>query len=92
MILKEDINALVKFMVDEVGVEVPLHFTRFFPEYQLTNLPPTEVRLLKKAQTIAKEAGIKYVYIKRSFIRRRKHLLSWMWRAYYREKRFPSYK
>jgi pyruvate formate lyase activating enzyme len=60
---KEDINALVKFMVDEVGVEVPLHFTRFFPLYQLTNLPPTEVRLLKKAQTIAKEAGIKYVYI-----------------------------
>ncbi|MGO9387829.1 MAG: AmmeMemoRadiSam system radical SAM enzyme [Methanobacterium sp.] len=60
---EEDINALVKFMVDEVGVEVPLHFTRFFPQYQLTNLPPTEVRLLKKAQTIAKEAGIKYVYI-----------------------------
>ena len=28
---EEDINALVKFMVDEVGLEVPLHFTRFFP-------------------------------------------------------------
>ncbi len=60
---EEDINALVKFIVDEVGLEVPLHFTRFFPQYQLTNLPPTEVKLLKKAQTIAKEAGIKYVYI-----------------------------
>jgi pyruvate formate lyase activating enzyme len=60
---EEDIKALVKFMVDELGVEVPLHFTRFFPQYQLTSLPPTEVGILKKAQKIAKEAGIKYVYI-----------------------------
>ncbi len=60
---EEDINALVKFMVDEVGLEVPLHFTRFFPQYQLTSLPPTEVKLLRKAQTIAREAGMKYVYI-----------------------------
>jgi pyruvate formate lyase activating enzyme len=27
---KEDIKALISFMVEEVGVEVPLHFTRFF--------------------------------------------------------------
>jgi pyruvate formate lyase activating enzyme len=60
---EEDIKALVKFMVDEVGVEVPLHFTRFFPQYQLTELPPTEVAILEKAHKIAKDAGMKYVYI-----------------------------
>lgn len=59
----EDITALVDFMVDEVGVEVPLHFTRFFPQYKLTEVPPTEVKLLEKAQRIAKDAGMKYVYI-----------------------------
>lgn len=59
----EDINALVKFMVEEVGVEVPLHFTRFFPQYQMQNLPPTEVKYLEKAHKMAKDAGMKYVYM-----------------------------
>jgi len=59
----EDIRSLVKFMVDEVGVEVPLHFTRFFPQYQMQELPPTEIKYLKKAYKIARDAGMKYVYI-----------------------------
>ena len=60
---KEDVKALVKFMADEVGVEVPLHFTRFYPQYQLTSLPPTQVEILEKAHKIAKDAGMKYVYM-----------------------------
>jgi len=60
---KELIRDLVKFMVDEVGVEVPLHFTRFFPYYKLNHLEPTPVETLQMAQKIAKEAGMKYVYI-----------------------------
>jgi pyruvate formate lyase activating enzyme len=60
---EENINGLVNFMVDEVGVDVPLHFTRFFPYYELNNVPPTAVSDLEKAYNIAKNAGIKYVYI-----------------------------
>jgi len=60
---EELISDLVKFMVDEVGVEVPLHFTRFFPYYKLNHLEPTPVKTLQMAQKIAKEAGMKYVYI-----------------------------
>lgn len=57
------IKSMVKFMVDEVGVEVPLHFTRFFPQYQMQQLPPTEIKILEKAQKIAKDEGMEYVYI-----------------------------
>ncbi len=60
---EENIKALVNFMVDEVSVEVPLHFTRFFPYYKLKDLPPTTISDLEKAYKIAKEAGMKYVYI-----------------------------
>lgn len=60
---EDDVNALIKFMVDEVGLSVPLHFTRFFPQYQLENLPPTEIKILENARKIAKDAGLKYVYI-----------------------------
>ncbi|MCE5214015.1 MAG: AmmeMemoRadiSam system radical SAM enzyme [Methanobacterium sp.] len=59
----EDIKALVEFMVNEVGVEVPLHFTRFYPQYQMQDLPPTEVKYLENAHKIARDAGMKYVYI-----------------------------
>jgi pyruvate formate lyase activating enzyme len=60
---EKNIKALVNFMVNEIGVEVPLHFTRFFPYYELNNIPPTAVVDLEKAYNIAKDAGMKYVYI-----------------------------
>ncbi|MGZ4857632.1 MAG: AmmeMemoRadiSam system radical SAM enzyme, partial [Methanobacteriaceae archaeon] len=59
----EDLKALVKFMAEEVGVEVPLHFSRFFPYYQLKDVHPTPVETLENAQKIAYEAGMKYVYV-----------------------------
>jgi pyruvate formate lyase activating enzyme len=60
---EEDLKALVKFMAEEVGIEVPLHFSRFFPYYQLKDVHPTPVETLEKAQKMAYEAGMKYVYV-----------------------------
>lgn len=60
---QENITDLVNFIVEEVGVEVPLHFTRFFPYYELKNVPPTPVADLEKAFNIAKDAGMRYVYV-----------------------------
>lgn len=60
---EKNIKALVDFMVNEIGVDVPLHFTRFFPYYELKDVPPTAVADLEKAYKIAKDAGMKYVYI-----------------------------
>ncbi|MCP4593395.1 MAG: AmmeMemoRadiSam system radical SAM enzyme [bacterium] len=45
-----------------VGVEVPLHFSRFVPMYRLNNLPRTPVTTLESACTVAKQVGLKYVY------------------------------
>ncbi|MCK4630809.1 MAG: prepilin peptidase, partial [Bacteroidales bacterium] len=39
------------------------HFSRFYPSYKLTQLPPTPLSTLTKAREIALDAGIKYVYI-----------------------------
>ena len=46
-----------------LGDDVPLHFTRFFPNYKLTDIPPTPVKTLELAWSIARDAGLKYVYI-----------------------------
>jgi pyruvate formate lyase activating enzyme len=42
--------------------ENPLHFSRFQPEYKLTQLPPTPVETLEKARKIAIAEGIKFAY------------------------------
>ncbi|MDP3066658.1 MAG: AmmeMemoRadiSam system radical SAM enzyme [Methanobacteriaceae archaeon] len=60
---EEDLKALVKFLAEELGVEVPLHFSRFHPDYQLSNVRPTPVKSLERARDIAREAGMLYVYL-----------------------------
>jgi len=42
---------------------VPLHFSRFHPQYKLTNLPPTPVETLERAREIALEEGMRFVYV-----------------------------
>lgn len=58
-----DLHRLCRWLSDEIGTEVPLHFSRFHPAYLLNNLPPTPVSTLEKARDIALEQGLHYVYI-----------------------------
>ncbi len=60
---EEDLRDLCKWVVDSLGTQTPLHFSRFHPMYQLANLPPTPVETLVTARQIAEECGINYVYI-----------------------------
>ena len=46
-----------------LGADVPVHFSRFWPQYKLTNLAPTPVSTLEKAKSVARNAGLNYVYI-----------------------------
>jgi len=57
------IREMCKWLVDNGFENNPLHFSRFFPLYQLTSLPYTPLEILEEAHGIAKDAGINYVYI-----------------------------
>lgn len=57
------IKAMCVWIKENLGPEVPLHFSRFFPQYRLQNLPPTPISTLELAVKIAQEVGLKYVYI-----------------------------
>lgn len=59
----KNINEMCRWIVKNLGSDVPLHFSRFFPHYKLTNLPPTPVETLKNARKTAMDAGLKFVYI-----------------------------
>jgi pyruvate formate lyase activating enzyme len=57
------IKRMCEWLVTNGFAEYPLHFSRFFPAYKLTNLKPTPIDFLVKARDIAEKAGHKYVYI-----------------------------
>jgi len=58
-----EIKKMCYWIKENLGCEVPLHFTRFFPAHRLKNLPPTPIETLQKAHEIAVRTGLKYVYI-----------------------------
>lgn len=57
------LNSLADWITGEIGPDVPVHFTRFHPDYQLLHLPPTPVATLERARSLAMSKGIRYVYI-----------------------------
>ena len=59
----EDIRKMCLWIKDNVGLEVPLHFSRFYPRYKLKHLPPTPIATLEKARKLAMDVGLHYVYI-----------------------------
>ncbi len=56
-------NRLIEWVAGELGPDVPVHFTRFHPAYQMLQLPPTPVSTLEKAYETAKAKGIHYPYV-----------------------------
>jgi pyruvate formate lyase activating enzyme len=54
---------LSKWVAGELGPDVPLHFTRFHPDYQLPHLPDTPVPTLTRARELAMAQGLHYVYV-----------------------------
>ncbi len=60
---EEDIRRLARWIVDNLGDRTPFHLLRFYPEYKMIDLESTPVKTLEKLAKIAKDEGLKYVYI-----------------------------
>ena len=60
---KKEIKEMINWVMNNLGTDVPIHFSRFFPTYKLENLPRTPMNTLTKAREIALEMGIKYPYV-----------------------------
>ena len=57
------ISEMCGWIVANLGPDVPIHFSRFFPYYKLNNLPPTPMETMADARKAAMDAGLKFVYI-----------------------------
>ena len=59
---EEELRAMARWIKQNLGDSVPLHFSRFFPQHKLQNLPPTPPETVIRARQIAMEEGLKFVY------------------------------
>jgi pyruvate formate lyase activating enzyme len=57
------IKRMCGWILEYLGPDYPLHFSRFHPQYKLTHLPPTPVSFLDNARKTAMEMGIHYAYV-----------------------------
>jgi pyruvate formate lyase activating enzyme len=56
------VRALVEWVLEHLGPDVPLHFTAFHPDFKLRKLPGTPRSTLQAARRIARDAGLRHVY------------------------------
>ncbi len=58
----EEIDAMTKWILKNLGNDVPLHFSAFHPDYKMMDHLPTPQATLTRARTIAVDNGLWYVY------------------------------
>ena len=58
----EEITALSRWIMRELGPEVPLHFSAFHPDHKMQDVPATPPATLVRARHLALQAGLHFVY------------------------------
>ncbi len=58
----EELRALSSWVVENLGPDVPLHFSAFHPDFRMRDIPRTPPETLFRAHRIGKEIGLNYVY------------------------------
>jgi len=58
-----ELEDLTRWVVENLGPDVPLHFSAFHPDFRLRDRPPTPPETLRRARRIACENGVRYAYV-----------------------------
>jgi pyruvate formate lyase activating enzyme len=57
-----EIHAECAWIRDRLGIDVPVHFTAFHPDWKMRETPHTPAETLTRARRIALAEGLRYVY------------------------------
>ncbi|MDO9268614.1 MAG: AmmeMemoRadiSam system radical SAM enzyme [Methylobacter sp.] len=58
-----ELEAMTQWVVENLGPDVPMHFTAFHPDWKMRNKSPTPLSSLLKARQIALKNGVHYAYV-----------------------------
>ncbi len=59
---EDEIRRMTEWLVENVGPDVPLHFSAFHPDWKMRDRPPTTLTTLVRAREIARQNGLNFVY------------------------------
>jgi pyruvate formate lyase activating enzyme len=57
-----ELDAMTRWVVENLGPDVPIHFTAFHPDFKMLDVAPTPPSTLARARAIAKRNGVRHVY------------------------------
>jgi pyruvate formate lyase activating enzyme len=57
-----ELEAMIAWVVENLGPDVPMHFTAFHPDFKMRDRPPAPPETLTRARGIARAAGIRHAY------------------------------
>lgn len=58
-----ELEELTNWVVENLGADVPLHFTAFHPDFRLRDRPSTPPETLRRARQIARKNGLRHAYV-----------------------------
>nr|HPM61232.1 AmmeMemoRadiSam system radical SAM enzyme [Methanoregulaceae archaeon] len=59
----DETGALIRWIIDHLGPDTPVHFTRYHPDYQMHEPGPTPLAVLERIYRQARELGLHYPYL-----------------------------
>ncbi len=58
-----ELGKLSEWFVENLGPDVPLHFSAFHPDYRMTDVVRTPHATLQRARAVARKAGLRHVFV-----------------------------
>jgi pyruvate formate lyase activating enzyme len=59
---ENELETMTQWVVDELGPDVPMHFTAFHPDFRMLDKEHTPLATLEVARRIARRNGVRYAY------------------------------
>jgi pyruvate formate lyase activating enzyme len=59
---EQEIEEMTRWVVENLGPDVPMHFTAFHPAWRMMDRPATPPETVKRARRIALKNGVRYAY------------------------------
>ena len=57
-----EIDEMTRWVVKELGPDMPMHFSAFHPDWKMMDVPPTPPATLTRAREIAMKNGVRYAF------------------------------
>jgi pyruvate formate lyase activating enzyme len=59
----DETQRMCEWILENLGPDVPIHFTAFHPDFKMQDKPRTPHATLQRARRIAQSQGLRYVYV-----------------------------